>query len=147
MPASGLRRSGLPGFCRCCQGRHRWRPSLPPASRGVFEDVCRAVLDWLGFTPEDYRRRFRASQMSAGEQPFTWARQLEDTAASWLRPGPTLAEDQPAGRTAAGTAGGGGGPQSVSCCCLQLRGGEARSAGRREACRIPFWAQFHSLLG
>lgn len=42
---------------------------------------------------------------------------------------------------------GGGGPQSVSCCCLQLRGGEARSAGRREACRIPFWAQFHSLLG
>lgn len=64
--------------------------------------------------------------MSAGEQPFTWARQLEDTAASWLRPGPTLAEDQPAGRTAAGTAGGGGGPseRQLLLSAAQGRGGE-----------------------
>lgn len=28
--------------------------SLPPASQTVYADVCRAVLDRLGLTPEDY---------------------------------------------------------------------------------------------
>lgn len=58
--------------------------SLPPASRSLFFNVCKAVLDRLGLTQEDYRRRFRASGMSAGERPFAWARQLEDAAARWL---------------------------------------------------------------
>lgn len=66
--------------------------SLPPASPSVFVNVCRAVLDRLGLTPEDHQRRFQASWMSAGEQPFTWARQLEEAAARWLRPGPTEEE-------------------------------------------------------
>lgn len=55
--------------------------SLPPRSRGVFEDVCQAVLDRLGVSPEDYRCQFRASRMMGG------ARQLEDAAARWLRSG------------------------------------------------------------
>lgn len=32
--------------------------SLPLASWSVFVDVCRAMLDRLGLTSEDYRRRF-----------------------------------------------------------------------------------------
>lgn len=66
--------------------------SLPPGSQGVFEDVCWVVLDCLGLSPEDYRQQFWASRMTGGERPFGWARQLEDTAARWLRPGPSAGE-------------------------------------------------------
>lgn len=58
--------------------------SFPPASRAVYEDVCRAVLDRLGPSPEDYRWQFQTIRMGRGERPFPWARQLEDTAARWL---------------------------------------------------------------
>lgn len=51
------------------------------APQGVFEDVCQAVLERLGVSPEDYRCQFRASRMMGG------ARQLEDVAARWLRSG------------------------------------------------------------
>lgn len=42
--------------------------------------------------PEGLPEAFRASWMSAGERPFTWARQMEEAAVRWLRPGPTEEE-------------------------------------------------------
>lgn len=78
--------------------------------------------------------------MSAGERPFTWARQLEDTAASWLRPGPTLAEDQPAGRTAAGTAGRGALRASAAVVC-------SSGEGRRDQQDGEGFGMSHPILG
>lgn len=58
--------------------------SLPPTSRGSFQDVTRAVVDRMGLTPEDHRRQFRACRLTAEDRPFSWARKLHDAAVRWL---------------------------------------------------------------
>ncbi|XP_026003826.1 uncharacterized protein LOC113009615 [Astatotilapia calliptera] len=66
--------------------------SLPPASRSSFADVSRAVVDRLGLTAEDHRRRFRACRLATTDRPFAWARQLRDAAVRWLQPGTSEGE-------------------------------------------------------
>ncbi|XP_076743966.1 uncharacterized protein LOC143419988 [Maylandia zebra] len=66
--------------------------SLPPASRSSFPDVSRAVVDRLGLTAEDHRRRFRACRLATTDRPFPWARQLRDAAVRWLQPGASEGE-------------------------------------------------------
>ena len=61
--------------------------SLPAASRGRYEDVRRAVLDRLGQSREDHRRRFRATRLGPADRPFAYAQQLRDAATRWLQPG------------------------------------------------------------
>ncbi|XP_076740083.1 uncharacterized protein LOC112435315 [Maylandia zebra] len=70
--------------------------SLPPASRGSFQDVSRVVVDRLGLTAEDHRRRFRACRLAAADRPFAWAWKLHDAAVRWLQPGSSEGETLPA---------------------------------------------------
>uniref|UniRef100_A0A669EMK6 CCHC-type domain-containing protein n=1 Tax=Oreochromis niloticus TaxID=8128 RepID=A0A669EMK6_ORENI len=66
--------------------------SLPPTSWSSFEDVSQAVLDRMGLTPEDHRRRFRACRLTGKDRPFAWARKLHDPAVRWLQPGSSEGE-------------------------------------------------------
>ncbi|KAM9751628.1 uncharacterized protein ACNS7B_008424 [Menidia menidia] len=67
---------------------------LPAASRGRFPEVRRAVLDRLGFSPEDQRRRFREAQLGPDGRPFGFAQQLRDAATRWLQPGEAAGEQR-----------------------------------------------------
>ncbi|KAM9719837.1 uncharacterized protein ACNS7B_020492 [Menidia menidia] len=68
--------------------------SLPASSRGRFREVKRAVLDRLGLSAEDHRRRFRGAQLGPEDRPFTYAQQLKDAATRWLQPGEAAGEQR-----------------------------------------------------
>ncbi|XP_064182663.1 zinc finger and SCAN domain-containing protein 30-like [Anguilla rostrata] len=59
---------------------------LPPGARADDNSVKRAVLDQLGCSSEDQRRRFREANLSAGDRPFAYAQRLTDMARCWLQP-------------------------------------------------------------
>ena len=59
---------------------------LPAPSRGQYGEIKRAVLDRLGLSAEDHRRRFRGSKLGPAERPFIFAQQLKDAATRWLQP-------------------------------------------------------------
>ncbi|XP_044042863.1 uncharacterized protein LOC122871611, partial [Siniperca chuatsi] len=65
---------------------------LPAAARRSFPDVRRAVLDRLGFSSEDHRRRFRSMRLGPADRPFVYAQQLRDAATRWLQPGESSEE-------------------------------------------------------
>ncbi|KAM9699282.1 uncharacterized protein ACNS7B_003496 isoform 2-T2 [Menidia menidia] len=67
---------------------------LPAASRGRFPEVRRAVLDRLGMSAEDQRRRFREAQLGPEGRPFSFAQQLRDAATRWLQPGEAAGEQR-----------------------------------------------------
>ncbi|XP_051815566.1 uncharacterized protein LOC110961245 isoform X1 [Acanthochromis polyacanthus] len=67
--------------------------SLPAASQGRFTDIRKAVLDRLGFLPEDHRHRFRGTRLGTDDRPFVYVQQLRDAAARWLQPGETAGEN------------------------------------------------------
>jgi len=60
---------------------------LPPAARRANPDIRKAVVDRLGLSPEDHRRRFREAKLGPEDRPFAFAQQLMDAAARWLQPG------------------------------------------------------------
>ncbi|XP_056271048.1 uncharacterized protein LOC130194181 [Pseudoliparis swirei] len=62
---------------------------LPPAARQSYVDMRKAVMDRLGLTPEDHRRRFREATMGPDDRPFAYAQRLRDAATRWLQPGST----------------------------------------------------------
>ncbi|XP_061582743.1 zinc finger protein 213-like [Cololabis saira] len=66
--------------------------ALPAAARATYGQVRRAVMDRLGRSPEDYRRRFRELKLGPTDRPYTFAHQLHDAAVRWLRPGETEGE-------------------------------------------------------
>ncbi|KAK0136850.1 Zinc finger and SCAN domain-containing protein 23 [Merluccius polli] len=65
---------------------------LPAPSRGQYGEVKRAVLDRLGLSAEDHRRRFRGGKLGPAERPFIFAQQLKDAATRWLQPGGSAGE-------------------------------------------------------
>ncbi|XP_059202709.1 uncharacterized protein LOC131982144 [Centropristis striata] len=65
---------------------------LPGPSRCRFRDIKRAVLDRLGFSTEDQRRRFRGTKLGPADRPFVYAQQLKDAATRWLQPGSSAGE-------------------------------------------------------
>ncbi|KAM9717937.1 uncharacterized protein ACNS7B_021418 isoform 1-T1 [Menidia menidia] len=67
---------------------------LPAASRGRYPEVQRAVLDRLGLSAEDQRRRFREAQLGPDGRPFGFAQQLRDAATRWLQPGEAAGEQR-----------------------------------------------------
>ncbi|KAM9752566.1 uncharacterized protein ACNS7B_009019 [Menidia menidia] len=67
---------------------------LPAASRGRYPEVKRAVLDRLGLSAEDQRRRFREAQLGPDGRPFAFAQQLRDAATRWLQPGDAAGEQR-----------------------------------------------------
>ncbi|XP_051250266.1 uncharacterized protein LOC127360052 [Dicentrarchus labrax] len=58
---------------------------LPASARGEFRNVKRAILDRMGFSPEDHRRRFRSATLGSSDRPFVFAQQLKDAATSLWR--------------------------------------------------------------
>ena len=66
--------------------------SLPAPSRGQSGEIKRAVLDRLGLSAEDHRRRFRGSKLGPADRPFGFAQQLKDAATGWLQPGGSAGE-------------------------------------------------------
>ncbi|KAK0148589.1 Neurotrophin receptor-interacting factor [Merluccius polli] len=60
---------------------------LPAPSRGQYGEVKKAVLDRLGLSEEDHRRRFRGGKLGPAERPFIFAQQMKDAATRWLQPG------------------------------------------------------------
>lgn len=67
--------------------------------------------------------------------------------ASWLRPGPTLAEDQPAGRTAASTAGRGALRASAAVVCSSGEGKRDRQDGEGFGMSHPILGTVPQLTG
>ncbi|XP_051241575.1 uncharacterized protein LOC127355117 [Dicentrarchus labrax] len=67
---------------------------LPASSRGEFRNIKRAILDRMGFSPEDHRRRFRSATLGPSACPFVYAQQLKDAATRWLQPGGSVGERQ-----------------------------------------------------
>uniref|UniRef100_A0AAQ4RXT8 CCHC-type domain-containing protein n=1 Tax=Gasterosteus aculeatus aculeatus TaxID=481459 RepID=A0AAQ4RXT8_GASAC len=70
---------------------------LPPGPRHVYASVKKAIMDRLGLSPEDHRRRFREARLGPGDRPFTFAQRLADAANRWLQPegaggGPAVVE-------------------------------------------------------
>ena len=65
---------------------------LPAASRLVYPDLKKAILDRLGHTPEGHRRRLRGLSYDEGGRPFVFAQQLREAARRWLQPGALTAE-------------------------------------------------------
>ncbi|XP_051236284.1 uncharacterized protein LOC127352152 [Dicentrarchus labrax] len=65
---------------------------LPASARGEFRNVKRAILDRMGFSPEDHRRRFRSATLGSSDRPFVFAQQLKDAATRWLQPGGSSGE-------------------------------------------------------
>ncbi|XP_035285217.1 uncharacterized protein LOC118233567 [Anguilla anguilla] len=59
---------------------------LPPGARADYKTVKRAILDRLGCSPEDYRRRFRTAKLGAEDRPFAYAQRLTHMARRWLQP-------------------------------------------------------------
>ncbi|KAK0144358.1 hypothetical protein N1851_017284 [Merluccius polli] len=51
---------------------------LPAPSRGQYGEIKQAVLDRLGLSAEDHRRRFRGNKLGPADQPFV---------TRWLQPG------------------------------------------------------------
>ncbi|KAK0133481.1 hypothetical protein N1851_031006 [Merluccius polli] len=65
---------------------------LPAPSRGQYGEVKRAVLDRLGLSEEDHRRRFQGGKLGPTERPFIFAQQIKDAATRWLQPGGSAGE-------------------------------------------------------
>ncbi|XP_077954435.1 uncharacterized protein LOC120834331 isoform X1 [Gasterosteus aculeatus] len=59
---------------------------LPPGPRHVYASVKKAIMDRLGLSPEDHRRRFREARLGLGDRPFPFAQRLTDAANRWLQP-------------------------------------------------------------
>ncbi|XP_060781588.1 uncharacterized protein LOC132889279 [Neoarius graeffei] len=58
---------------------------LPANSRLVYADLCQAVLQRVGHTPEQQRQRFRALCLEEVGRPFAFGQQLRDACRRWLR--------------------------------------------------------------
>ncbi|XP_059195913.1 neurotrophin receptor-interacting factor homolog [Centropristis striata] len=67
---------------------------LPGPSRGQYGGIKRAILDRLGFSAEDRRRKFRAAKLGPADRPFVIAQQLKDAATRWLQPGDSAGEER-----------------------------------------------------
>ncbi|XP_064205608.1 uncharacterized protein LOC135262523 [Anguilla rostrata] len=59
---------------------------LTPTARTVYGNLKKAVLDRLGYSPEEHRRRFRETALAGEDRPFAYAQRLLDMARRWLRP-------------------------------------------------------------
>ena len=67
---------------------------LPATAQQGFQAVRKAILDQLGFSPEDHSHRFRTIRLGAAGRPFTFTQQLRDTATRWLQPGEAASKGQ-----------------------------------------------------
>ncbi|XP_067305339.1 zinc finger and SCAN domain-containing protein 21-like [Pseudorasbora parva] len=59
---------------------------LPVKNLLVYEDLRRAILQRVGFSPEQHRQRFRSLTLGEDSRPFVMAQQLRDACRRWLGP-------------------------------------------------------------
>ncbi|XP_062418425.1 collagen alpha-1(I) chain-like [Pungitius pungitius] len=59
------------------------------ATRGeaLPRDYAGVIMDRLGLSPEDHRRRFQEARLGPEDRPFAFAQRLRDAANRWLQPG------------------------------------------------------------
>nr|XP_061815125.1 zinc finger protein with KRAB and SCAN domains 3-like [Nerophis lumbriciformis] len=60
--------------------------SLPATARMQYADLRHAILDRVGSSPEDHRRKFRAMKLGSEDRPFVLAYRMRDAATRWLQP-------------------------------------------------------------
>nr|XP_061820110.1 uncharacterized protein LOC133608675 [Nerophis lumbriciformis]XP_061820111.1 uncharacterized protein LOC133608675 [Nerophis lumbriciformis] len=60
--------------------------SLPVTARMQYADLRHAILDRVGSSPEDHRRKFRAMKLGSEDRPFVLAYRMRDAATRWLQP-------------------------------------------------------------
>ncbi|XP_061755561.1 uncharacterized protein LOC133552366 [Nerophis ophidion] len=60
--------------------------SLPAAARMQYANLRHAILDRVGSSPEDHKRKFRAMRLGQEDRPFVLAQQLRDAATRGLQP-------------------------------------------------------------
>ncbi len=60
---------------------------LPVQNLLVYDDLKRAILQWVGRSPEQHRQRFRSLELGENGRPFTMAHQLRDACHRWLLAG------------------------------------------------------------
>ncbi|XP_061759710.1 uncharacterized protein LOC133554695 [Nerophis ophidion] len=60
--------------------------ALPAAARMQYDNLRHAILDRVGSSSEDHRRRFRAMKLGQEDRPFILAQQMRDAADRWLQP-------------------------------------------------------------
>ncbi len=60
---------------------------LPVQNLLVYDDLKRAILQWVGRSPEQHRQRFRSLELGENGRPFVMARQLRDACRRWLLAG------------------------------------------------------------
>ncbi|XP_060797974.1 uncharacterized protein LOC132899950 [Neoarius graeffei] len=58
---------------------------LPADSRLVYVNLCRAILQRVGRSPEQQRQRFRSLCLEEVGRSFTFGQQLRDACQQWLR--------------------------------------------------------------
>ncbi len=69
---------------------------LPIQNLLVYTDLKRAILQWVGLSPEQHRQLFRPLDQGDSGRPFMLAQQLRDACRKWVLPG----ESFPTGRRA-----------------------------------------------
>ncbi|XP_058624167.1 uncharacterized protein LOC131535173 [Onychostoma macrolepis] len=60
---------------------------LPVQNLLVFTDLKRAILQRVGWSPEQHRQRFRSLELGDSGRPFVLAQQLRDACRRWLLAG------------------------------------------------------------
>ncbi len=60
---------------------------LPVQNLLVYDDLKRAILQRVGWSPEQHRQRFRSRELGENGRPFVMARQLRDACRRWLLAG------------------------------------------------------------
>lgn len=65
---------------------------LPIQNLPVYDDLKRAILQWVGLSQEQNRQRFRSLDLGESGRPYLIAQQLRDACHTWLLPGRSDAE-------------------------------------------------------
>lgn len=60
---------------------------LPVQNLLVYDDLKRAILQWVGLSQEQNRQWFRSLDLGESGRPFVIAQQLRDACRTWLLPG------------------------------------------------------------
>nr|XP_061840441.1 zinc finger protein 444-like [Nerophis lumbriciformis] len=77
---------GMSSMKRMVEGEDPQALSLPATARMQYADLRHAILDRVGSSPEDHRRKFRAMKLGSEDRPFVLAYRMRDAATRWLQP-------------------------------------------------------------
>lgn len=67
---------------------------LPESFRRRYQDIRKAVLDRMGYSPKDHRHRFQSTKLGPADFPFIYTQQLKDAVIRWRQPGESAGKGQ-----------------------------------------------------